>query len=100
VANHFRLDFNLIEGLAVVDANNAPNHLGNYDHVAKVGTDWFWLLTRWCLPFLIQNIMINVLLEYGMKLVKELKFHKKQKQRSKIAPTYHNTISNSKQRTF
>ena len=54
VANHFRLDFNLIEGLAIVNTNDAPNHFGNNDHVPKVSSHWLRLLTGWCLPFLLQ----------------------------------------------
>jgi hypothetical protein len=40
------LDFNLVESLAVVDSNNAADHLRDNDHVAEVGLDNFWLLIR------------------------------------------------------
>jgi len=36
VTNHFRLDFNLVEGLAVVDANNASDHVRQDHYVAKM----------------------------------------------------------------
>ena len=39
VANHFGLDFNLVEVLAVVDTNNASDHLRDDDHVAEMGLD-------------------------------------------------------------
>lgn len=53
VANHLRFDLNLIKSLAIVNSNDASNHLGNYDHVPQVGPDWFGLLTRRGLPFLL-----------------------------------------------
>ena len=37
VANHFRLNFNTVEILSVVHTNNASNHFGNNDHIAKMG---------------------------------------------------------------
>ena len=52
VANHLRLDLNLIEGLAVVDADDAPNHLRHNDHVAEVGLHRLRLLTGWSILFL------------------------------------------------
>ena len=36
VADHLRLDLNLVEGLAIVHANDAANHLGHDNHVAEV----------------------------------------------------------------
>jgi hypothetical protein len=39
VANHFGLNFNLVEVLAVVDTNNATDHFRDNDHVAKMGLD-------------------------------------------------------------
>ena len=36
VANHLGLDLNLVEGLAVVDSDDAANHLGDDDHIAQV----------------------------------------------------------------
>lgn len=55
MANHLGLDLNLIEGLAIVDSNNAPNHFRYNDHVAKVSPNWLRLLPRWGLPFLLKN---------------------------------------------
>lgn len=54
MTNHFRLDFNLIEGLTIVHTNNASNHFWHYNHVTKMSADWFWLFTGWSLPFLFQ----------------------------------------------
>ena len=39
------LDLNGVELLAVVDTDNASDHLGENDHVAKVGLDHRGLLT-------------------------------------------------------
>ena len=36
VADHLRLAFHLVEGLAVVDAHHAAHRLGQNDHVAQV----------------------------------------------------------------
>lgn len=55
--NHFRLNFNLIEGFPIVNTNDAPYHLGHDDHVAEVGSHRLWLLTSWSLPFLSQHII-------------------------------------------
>ncbi|KAJ6681254.1 hypothetical protein OIU74_019684 [Salix koriyanagi] len=55
MAYHFRLDFNLIEGFAVVDTNDTADHFRYYDHVAKVSPHWFWFLTRWSIPFLFKK---------------------------------------------
>lgn len=33
------LDFNLVEGFAVVDTNNGSNHFRDDDHVPQVGLD-------------------------------------------------------------
>lgn len=44
VANHFRLDFNKVESLAVVDSHNRSNHLRNDDHVTEVGLHHIRLL--------------------------------------------------------
>uniref|UniRef100_A0A2P2L4W6 40S ribosomal protein S15D n=1 Tax=Rhizophora mucronata TaxID=61149 RepID=A0A2P2L4W6_RHIMU len=51
MSNHFGLDFNLIEGLAIVDPNNTSNHLRYNNHIAQMSSDWFWLLARRSLPF-------------------------------------------------
>lgn len=47
VACHLRLDLNGVEYLAVVDTNNAANHLRNDDHVTEVGLDDCGLFIRW-----------------------------------------------------
>lgn len=39
MANHFRLDLNLVEFLARIDTNNAANHLGHYNHITKMCLD-------------------------------------------------------------
>lgn len=39
MANHFRLDFDLVEDLAVVDTDNGANHFRDNDHVTEVGLD-------------------------------------------------------------
>ena len=39
VSNHLRLDLNLCEDLAVVNANNGANHLGDDDHFLEVDLD-------------------------------------------------------------
>ena len=49
MANHLRLDLHLVEGLAVVNTNNASDHLGDDDHVTKMGLYTFWLLKSGCL---------------------------------------------------
>jgi len=45
VTNHVRLDFNLVESLAIIDTENGSNHLGNDDHVTEVGAHGLRLLT-------------------------------------------------------
>lgn len=44
VADHLRLDFDLVEFLARVDTNDRADHLWDDDHVAEVGLDEIWLL--------------------------------------------------------
>jgi hypothetical protein len=39
MADHFGLDFNLVENLTVVDGNDGANHLGNDDHITEMGLD-------------------------------------------------------------
>jgi hypothetical protein len=46
VTGHFRLDFNLVENLTVVDTNNGTDHLRDNDHVTEMGLDDLGLLTR------------------------------------------------------
>jgi hypothetical protein len=52
VANHLRLDLNLVEGFAIVDTNDASNHLRHNNHVAEVGPHWLRLLTSRSILFL------------------------------------------------
>jgi hypothetical protein len=44
VANHLRLDLDLVELLSRVDTDNATNHLGDDNHVTEVGLDKVGLL--------------------------------------------------------
>lgn len=44
VANHLRLDLNLVELLAGVDTDDGADHLGDNDHVTEVGLDEVGLL--------------------------------------------------------
>ncbi len=44
VANHVVLDLHLVEGLAIVDADDAADHLGHDDHVPQVCPHWLGLL--------------------------------------------------------
>jgi len=46
VADHLRLDLNLVELLAGVDTNDAADHLGDNDHVTQVRLDDSGLLVR------------------------------------------------------
>lgn len=36
---HLRLNFDLVEGLSVVDTDNASDHLGNDNHISQVSFD-------------------------------------------------------------
>ena len=44
VANHVGLNFDLVEGLAVIDTDDRANHLGDDDHVTEMGADRVGLL--------------------------------------------------------
>lgn len=44
MANHLRLDLNLVELLAGVDTDDGADHLGDNDHVTEVGLDEVGLL--------------------------------------------------------
>ena len=46
MADHLRLDFDLVELLAAVDSDHAANHLRHDDHVAQVCLDQVGLLVR------------------------------------------------------
>ena len=45
MTDHVGLDFNLVKGLAIVDAENGTNHLRDDDHVTEMGAYGFRLLT-------------------------------------------------------
>jgi len=47
VSNHLGLDFDLVEGLAVVDSHNASNHLWHNDHVPEVSLDHGGFFQSW-----------------------------------------------------
>lgn len=49
VSDHLSLDFDLIERLAVVHADNTADHLGYDDGVAQVSLHYGWFLERRCL---------------------------------------------------
>lgn len=44
MANHLRLDLNLVELLAGVDTDDGADHLGDNNHVTEVGLDEVGLL--------------------------------------------------------
>lgn len=44
MANHLRLDLDLVELLSGVDTDDAADHLGDNDHVTEVGLDEIGLL--------------------------------------------------------
>ena len=45
VTDHFTLNFDVLEGVAVVDGNDGADHLGHDDHVTEVSADGRGLLT-------------------------------------------------------
>jgi len=49
MTRHFWLDFNGVEDLAVIDADNASDHLRYDNHVAEMGFDYCGFLIRECL---------------------------------------------------
>jgi len=51
VTSHFRLDFNGVEYLAVVNPDHTTDHLWHNDHVTEVGLDDGRLLIGRCFPF-------------------------------------------------
>lgn len=44
MANHLRLDLDLVELLSGVDTDDGTNHLWDDDHVTEVSLDEIWLL--------------------------------------------------------
>lgn len=61
VADHVRLDLDGVELLAVVDANDAADHLGEDDHVAKVCLDGRGLLVGLRQPLGLSQALEEVL---------------------------------------
>jgi len=45
VTDHFTLNFDVLEGVTVVDGNDGSDHLGHDDHITEVGADGRGLLT-------------------------------------------------------
>jgi hypothetical protein len=45
VTSHFRLDFNLVENLTVIDTDDGTNHFRNDDHVTEMSLDNLRLFT-------------------------------------------------------
>jgi len=60
VANHLRLDLNLVECLAIVDTDDASNHLRDNDHVAEMGPHWLRLLTGRSILFLFKGSRVSL----------------------------------------
>jgi hypothetical protein len=57
VRNHLRLNFDLVEGLSIVHADDATNHLRHYDHVPEMSPHRLGLLTRRCLTFRLPQLL-------------------------------------------
>ena len=57
VTNHLGLDLDLVEGLAVVHADDGAGHFGDDDHVPQVGLDHVRLLVGWALPLLLAELL-------------------------------------------
>ena len=55
MANHLRLDLNLVKGLAIVDTDKAADHLRDNDHVAEMCPHWLGLLTSRSILFLFKT---------------------------------------------
>ena len=51
------LDFDLVEGLAVVNADDGAGHLGNDDHVSEMGLDNVGLLVDGALLLLLPQLL-------------------------------------------
>lgn len=61
-ADHIELDFDNVEGFAVVDSDVATNHVGHNYSISKVGLDGDWLISResvlFCLfAFQVQSVI-------------------------------------------
>ena len=46
MTNHFRFDFDLVEGLSVVDTDNTSNHLWYNQHITQMSLYNRWFLTK------------------------------------------------------
>ena len=57
VTDHLWLDFDLGEDLSVVDTDNGSSHLGNNDHVSKMGLDNIGLLVDWAFLLLLAELL-------------------------------------------
>ena len=57
MANHLRLNLNLVEGLAIVDTDKAANHLRDNDHVAEMCPHWLRLLTSRSILFRLAQLL-------------------------------------------
>jgi len=55
--HHFWLNLDLIEFLARVDTNNAPNHLRHDNHIPQMGLDEIRLLVRLGLLFRLAELL-------------------------------------------
>lgn len=51
MADHLGLDFHLVEGLAIVNSNDASDHFWDNDHVSQVRFHYLWFL-KWTCFFL------------------------------------------------
>ena len=47
VTNHLWSNFNLVEGLTVVNTNHGTDHFWEDDHVSHVSSNWRWLFVLW-----------------------------------------------------
>ena len=65
VTDHLGLDFNRVESLAVVDADDSTDHVGGDDLVAAVGADSLGLLA-------VRDVLLALLYTLGKNLVLEV----------------------------
>ncbi len=45
-ANHIKLDFDVIEALAIVNSHKVSNHFGHDDSISEMSLDGGWLFSR------------------------------------------------------
>ncbi len=55
--NQVWFNLNIDECLPVVNANNRPDHLWKDDGIAKVSSNWDWLLSIWALFFRLSKLL-------------------------------------------